>query len=428
MSAYRTTIRVFEHERLKIGDRRRGVDGAEVVFQARDFDALAFFSEKQPRPLFEIGHRSVRFSNFVGYLEVGALGIEILPKADRGVRGPAAAPWRDALLDMIAVAYGLRLFQPMDARLALRDGNLFDVYIQRFLSEVETLVHRGLVRGYRRVHENRSAFRGRLLVAENIRKNLVLAQRIFVEHEIYDHDILVNQALQAALAVLDRSSLGGSLRSRLVRARGAFPEHVSDDIDLVALDRMVLTRNTEPYAMALRLARLILEHRAPTLRAGRTQVLALLFDMNALWERYVAALLRRSAPDSVRVIEQDGRRFWKAPRARVRKVRPDILVTERAGEASLVLDTKWKVPARGNPSDDDLKQMFVYNELYACSRSLLVYPQASGAEACDGAFHSGGHACGTRFLSFFDDAGRYSRAVAIEQVLGLLQDLPARSG
>ena len=32
-----------------------------------------------------------------------------------------------------------------------------------------------------------------------------------------------------------------------------------------------------------------------------------------------------------------------------------------------------------HPSDDDLKQMFVYNELMECRRAVLIYPHVDGA-------------------------------------------------
>ena len=416
---FRTTIRVFEYERLVVGQVLTVAEGGETRFSVRQFDALARFAESSADSVLELGHRSVRFTNYVGYLQVGDLGIEVLPKGDR--HGPRDVnPWHDALLDMIGVAYGLRLLHPATADLDLRRANLLEVYVARFLDQVEALLHQGLVRGYRKVRENRTAFRGRLLVAQNIRANLVQAQRMFVEHQVYDHDTLVNQTLQAALGVLEQSNLQGGLRNRLLRVRGAFPEAVREHADVRALDRLVPTRNTERYADALEMARLILDHQTPNLRAGGSRVLALLFDMNVLWERYVATLLRRVAPDGVRVVAQDARRFWKRHGHRAKTVKPDIVVVdERDGGARVVLDTKWKVPRNGQPSDNDLKQMFVYNELYDCDRSLLVYPAAPDRIDADGTFEPAGHICGTRYVSLFD-AGRYSRSTAQAQISALV--------
>ena len=405
------TIRVFEYERLRVGQVCQAVEGGEVTFGRGEFDALVRFGDASTDRVVDVGHRWLCFRNHVGYVQVGRVGIEVLPKADRHQPGDRL-PWRDALLDMLAVVHGLRRLHATDAHLAVRPASLFETYLDHFLGLMESLLRQGLARGYRKVRENCAAFRGRLLVEEDIRRNLTQAQRVFVERQVYDHDILVNRTLKAALTVLDRTALSGPVRSRLMRVRGTFPEMVSPTVDLDALDRIVLGRSTERYGDALGMARLILGRRAPTLQVGGEPVLALLFDMSVLWERYVASLLRRAAPSGLRVRVQDSRRFWEPANSPVRTVRPDILVVDGVtGDARLVLDTKWKVPKNGRPSDDDLRQMFVYNELYGCRESLLVYPETGLSTPSRGTFTRGGHACGTHFVSLFAD-GKYSRAVA----------------
>lgn len=414
-----TTIRVFEHERLAVGQTREAVGGGVWRFDQRDFDALAGFVEATGSRLVELGHRSVRFQNYVGYLQVGALGIEVLPKADR--QGPAGAtPWRDALLDMLRVASGVRLVHPTDANQELRSWTLLDVYIDRFLSLVEALLHRGLVRGYRRVQENRPAFRGRLVVAENVRRNLVRAQMSFVEHQVYDHDVLANRVLFAALEVLGRASLRSSTRARVRRVSEGFPLCVRGEVAEEQLARLTLSRNARHYEEAVLLARLILLGRAPNLRAGAAPVLALMFDMNLLWERFVAVTLQRVAPTGLRVSTQSSRAFWKGSGGRGRTVKPDILVhAEGVARPEMVLDTKWKLPKRGKPSDADLKQMFVYNELYDAPRSLLVYPAGRGLRDDGGRFSRRRHECGVRFVRLFE-GGRYDAKTARGEIARLL--------
>ena len=39
-----------------------------------------------------------------------------------------------------------------------------------------------------------------------------------------------------------------------------------------------------------------------------------------------------------------------------------------------MIDTKWKLIYSNKPSDDDLKQMFVYNLHWKSKRSMLLYP------------------------------------------------------
>lgn len=144
--------------------------------------------------------------------------------------------------------------------------------------------------------------------------------------------------------------------------------------------------------------------------------------MNALWERYVAALLRRAAPPGLEVHAQERHTFWTARHHEARRVRPDIVVRARSpadrGKVVLVLDTKWKVPPAGIPSDDDLKQMFVYNELLGAPRSMLLYPQTSTSSTVAGAYATKLHSCEQRHVGLSD--GRTWSSSAIQQRLAQL--------
>jgi 5-methylcytosine-specific restriction enzyme subunit McrC len=51
-----------------------------------------------------------------------------------------------------------------------------------------------------------------------------------------------------------------------------------------------------------------------------------------------------------------------------------------------VIDTKWKLPERNKPSDNDLKQMFAYNHYWKCTHSLLLYPSDSTESGLKGGY------------------------------------------
>lgn len=109
-------------------------------------------------------------------------------------------------------------------------------------------------------------------------------------------------------------------------------------------------------------------------------------------ERYVSVLCRRAAPSGVHVSAQESHDFWSPVRgsdARTARVRPDVVVRSGAsdGPVRLVIDTKWKLPG-GRPGIDDLKQMFVYNELLGAPRSVLLYPTTATSTDTRGRYAS----------------------------------------
>lgn len=384
----RRTLEVFEHARIDV--EANGLTPHEL-------DTLVRWNDLFKGRYFRVGHRHLRTRHFVGFMQVGDLAIEILPKADRDAPGDAT-PWRDGLIEMLRVTGLMNLEHLPTASQALSRLSLIELIARAFLAEVERLLREGLAKSYRTVESNQPVFRGRLKVAEHLRANLVRADRVYVEHTVFDHHALINRIVLAALDALSWCALPNDLALRIEACAAQFPELAIGGIDSTAIDRVHLGRSTQRYAQALVYARLILAHQGPALRSGRERVFALLFDMNALWERFIAALLRRAAPPGVTIESQASLPFWLPRHGKRRWVRPDIIVRDVAETASLVIDTKWKVPDDNQPDDDDLKQMFVYNELLGCNHAWLLYPATAISRPTGGSFERRRHGCETHYL------------------------------
>jgi 5-methylcytosine-specific restriction enzyme subunit McrC len=393
-----TNVEIFEYQTIRVGESLRTVDGHEARLTQRHFDDLARFNDAHDRRFFTIGHRRITATQYVGYVEVGDLAIEILPKADRASVPRTTAAWRDGLLEMLAVATGLRLQSPSSASQRTRRSSLLELVVARFIEELSLLLHQGLAKGYREDEQNGSTFRGRLAMAEHLRANVARADRFYVRTQTYDVDLLLNRILGAALAEIDGLALSNSIRARVDTCRADFPEIGDLRPTTETFRRIRLGRATLRYENALHLAQMILEHNGPQLRAGATRVFALLFDMNVLWERYVAGLFRQAAGDDLEISTQERRTLWSGGLHR-RGVRPDIVVRSRtSGTVLLIADTKWKVLREGPPSDGDLQQMFIYNELLSGPRAALVYPGA-GESGVSGLYSDRLHGCETIHLT-----------------------------
>jgi 5-methylcytosine-specific restriction enzyme subunit McrC len=212
------TVQVFEHTTVHVGDAMRTPDGGSHIFTAAHHDALARFADATGDRYLSCGRRTVRFTSYVGFLQLGNLGIEVLPKADRREPG-AHGRWHRALVHMLRAVGDLGLEAPDEARLQLDPGRLFDLFISRFLDECARLLHEGLAKGYRTEEGNTSAFRGRLVVTEQVRHNAANAARFYVAAPVYDHDNLPNLALLEALRIVERLPVAsGSSPARAVCA------------------------------------------------------------------------------------------------------------------------------------------------------------------------------------------------------------------
>jgi 5-methylcytosine-specific restriction enzyme subunit McrC len=416
-------VEVFERETLRLGDLLRSSSGSAVRLGRTELDALLRFNDQTSQRYFQAGHDRITVGHHVGYVEVGRLAIEILPKADRAARASDTRPWRTGLLRMLRSATGMQLEAPDEASQRTGPSTLVELVAIRFLSEVERLLREGLARGYREDESNSTTFRGRLLFQQNLRENIARDERFYVRHVTFDADTLLNRILSETLRVLGIRRLSASTSSRVGACRASFPDVRGLRVTDATFERLPSGRSSARYHDALLLARLLLAEHAPELRAGGAPVFALLFDMEVLWERYVAAAFRKLASARWRIRTQLSRSFWQSGPSR-RRVKPDIVVEDAAtNRIVLIADTKWKVIEDCLPGNDDLKQMFVYNELFEAPRSVLLYPTVGDSRGGrEGVYAVGGHECSTAHLGLLEGAVWSERGIE-RQVGELLRKL-----
>lgn len=388
---------VYEYDRLVVGQEYASPRGETERFEAHHFSALAKYHDRTGTQAFELGHQSIRLRHHVGYLRVGPISLEVYPKLGRE---RADQDWRGLLLHMLRVVTGVRFAPQNHAPIKSRAGDLYDALLTRFLDVTHSLLREGLARSYREIEENSTAFRGRLLVGPHLRANPVRKERMFVAYEIHDADNLPNRILHRAVERIQRTTSSPDLLRQAESALTQFPDVSSApirDADWLALR---FDRRTERYREALTLARMLLRDERPDLRWGEQEVISLLFDMNALFEAYVEQALR--GVPGVRVQAQRKEQFWQPSTGPTSSVKPDLLLFEDGSEAPMVVDTKWKIPKSGRPSDEDLRQMFAYLQTFRGRQAVLVYPRASDAQCVlNGTFVAGKHPGRLAYLDLF---------------------------
>ena len=368
------TITVYEHGALYL-------DKGEDPLSLQELKALQLFYKEKDFPFYSLLHSGVRFCEYVGVIRVGKLTVEVLPKADRS---HDKAHWRAFLIDMLRSAGVFDSKAPSTAQLKIKSNSILEHYFALFITEVEQVLHHGLIKRYRKTQANNTTLKGKLLLGKHIGKNLVHQERFFVEHTVYDRAHLLNQILYKGLNVLRRHNLNPALLSRINNIYLNFPEMKDVVVDEDVFSRIVYDRKNIGYQKAIGIARLLLLNYHPDVNAGQEDVLALMFDMNLLWERFVLKALQRFKPQGLTVSGQTRKDFWKPELGRIRGMKPDIVVVD--GEKYVyVIDTKWKNIAGHAASDDDLRQMYAYGKFHDGANVCLFYPGSQNIFN-DGAF------------------------------------------
>jgi 5-methylcytosine-specific restriction enzyme subunit McrC len=172
------------------------------------------------------------------------------------------------------------------------------------------------------------------------------------------------------------------------------PAHRLPSVSKHQLDGTQFTRLNNRYIPAFNLARLFIEGSILQLAGGGHQTFAFVFDMNVLFEAFVAGFISRykhlilpAGWEGVSIlVKAKGQAYYLAERhpggVPVFLLQPDILFTRPSGSPLLILDTKYKrldeEARKRGMAESDLYQMLAYQVRMSCRRALVVYPQSSG--------------------------------------------------
>lgn len=362
-------IIVFEHQRLLVDQE------GEYYLSAGQHQALeAYYGNYSP--FFNLIRNGVQFCQYVGVLQVGDTIIEVLPKADKLTGKEAVQKWQNLLISMIRTVWGFPVKDAGTSDLKLKHNSVLDLYFELFMAEVEKLMHLGLIKKYIREERNSTALKGKLAFTKHIQKNLVHQERFYIETTSYTKQHDLHRILYAALKFVSQLNRNELLKSRIGNLLLNFPEQHSIKVNPSTFNRLQYDRKSIVYKAALEIAELLLLNYHPDISQGRKNVLALMFDMNALWEQFVLRVLRRDL-QGYNVRGQVSKRFWKSTEAIVAlssSMRPDIVLRHKENNKVFILDTKWKNLHDKGPSTDDLRQMYVYHEYFDATMVALVYP------------------------------------------------------
>ncbi|WP_189644090.1 McrC family protein, partial [Deinococcus piscis] len=265
---------------------------------------------------------------------------------------------------------------------------LFEVFLAYALAGFRRALRRGVPHAYVSVAEERAGLRGRLNLAQQVRQLPSRAHLLHVTYDEYRPDRPETRLVRSSLERIARLSAAESTR-RLARKTLQVLDGVPPSRDIRAdLGAWRLERGNTHFAPLESLVRLILFDLNPLTGGGSVRSVSVLFDMNKVYESYVAWLLRRDHPDWVIRTQVRGQALGTLHGQPVFRLRPDLHLTLPSGEV-VIADTKWKrlenAPHRAyGVSQADAYQMLAYSATFhpaglpGPQHLWLIYPRLPG--------------------------------------------------
>lgn len=327
-----------------------------------------------------ISRTHVRPRQFVGSVQVGDRLLEFLPKIEP-VKESDLPVVRQNLLQMLLVSHDLDLSHTNLAALTQTAGSWLDLLMRFFCQALAVQLRHGLVKRYRTEEDDLYVVRGRLLLEQQVCRNLIHKERIACEFDELDENHPLNQVFKWVI-----TRMLGLAHSERTRQAASELLPLFSNVSEVSVERLdtaqiVLDRSSERFRLCWELAKLFISGNTSDLYGGKQQSFALLFDMNDLFEGYIGKTLQKTLRrhrNRVR-LQHSARHLVKDKNTerRLFKLRPDIVVMDDE-TASCIVDTKWKrlkpKQRKAGVLQSDLYQMYAYAGRHECNSILLLYP------------------------------------------------------
>ncbi|WP_304948927.1 McrC family protein [Streptococcus sinensis] len=342
------------------------------------------------------GVKVIKPQNYVGVINIdNKVQIEILPKIDINDENDNDNnnELRKLFLKMLSSLKEFKGKSFKNARLNDSKLPIYEVFIQMYLDEVQELLKKGLKSDYLTIEGNLTFFKGKFLINQHLKHNIVRKDRFFMAYDEFHINRPENRLIKTTLLELNKISSNGKNQLLAKRLLTEFEmvnqsTNIDKDFSLVKKDR-----NAQFYQNLIHWSEVFLKNKSFSTFQGTQSVNALLFPMEKIFEAYIAKQLKTKCSEELKTKSSKELKTkcskWKVETQKRSKylfdvpkkfgLKPDIYMSQE-GKKSFVLDTKWKKLIEDKSknygiSQSDMYQMYAYAYKYDVENVILIYPK-----------------------------------------------------
>lgn len=327
-----------------------------------------FLEEKQLTHALDFGLEGITTCAHVGIIRFADFQLNILPK----IIGEEDSLCLENLMFMLRYTRKLEIHSMDSAEISQTKQPFLEVLIAHYANILLNALQRHIPHQYETREDNLPTVKGRILFAKNHLVNAANLARTYCQFDEFTPDNLLNQTLKFVSHALQKLTSVSQTRQKLLKINAVYEDVTLRPVAYAETQKIILNRNHTMFKEPLELAQMFLQNSTISLHNHTFTNLAILFDMDKLFEEFVATALEQAFPGQVKIqnklkiIEDiDG-----IPGTSY-TIRPDILFGK-----DTIIDTKYKrlsLP-EDKPSEADIYQMLAYNRFYNRKNIILCYP------------------------------------------------------
>ncbi|PFY80041.1 McrC family protein [Bacillus toyonensis] len=353
-------------------------DGGKTISPSQADELISFIEPQNLKGEYiSWGNKSIKFINYVGFIQCSTFSIEILPKVTIHTN---YNHMRKVLIEMLDECGYLKVKTSNMTQLELMDGSLLEIFGRIYASALYVELNKGIKMKYQQVEDNLMALKGALIIQNHIKENLSRNKKYkaYCEYEERTVDHELNQVFVAANQLLLKRIKNLETQKLLKQM-----DYILDGVMLRSFTKkqlagVKLDRTNKRFELPFLLAKQFLMNITASFSAKNETSFSLLFEMNDLFEKYIATLMKKITDYTVYEQHNEYRLLIKENNKRdIFQLKPDLVIDN--GASQIIMDTKWKSLTAGNRSGvqrEDLFQMYAYLTRYERAKTaILLYPK-----------------------------------------------------
>lgn len=320
----------------------------------------------------------IMFVNYVGFINLSNLYIEILPKVSLG--NETTDRDRARLVEMLIKCKDLPVKLDYNLQVVFKSHTLLDLFTKIFIKELGSQMNKGVYRQFRTNEDNLQVLKGKLILKDHVRSNYYNKSKAYCSYDDFTENNPLNMTFKATLKILHHNTLNSTTMSDLNKLIWQLANVNDIEINPDLLNNIQITRQNNRFEKALSIAKLIILKLYSKSSHGKNQSFSMLFEMNILFEKYIAMVTKQLYNNQITIVKtQDKGKYLLQNQhgGKAINLKPDIVI--EAPHSTIIIDTKWKnIKKREklNYALPDIYQMYAYVTSYPqAEKCILLYPR-----------------------------------------------------
>ena len=328
-----------------------------------------FLDSKKLSKALDFKLSGIKTGSYVGVIKYADFQLNIIPK----IIGDTDSVCLENLAFMLCYTRQLTIHTTGQAQLTNCQNPFLEVLIAHYADVLLKALSRQVPHSYETREENLATIKGKILFAQNIRHNFGNLARTYCQFDEFTPDNLLNQTLKFVSYALQKLTGIPQTRQKLLKISAVYDEVTLRPVAYAETQKIILNRNQTIFKEPLELAQMFLQNSTISLHNHTFTNLAILFDMNRLFEEFVYMALKHTYPQW-NIKAQNSKSIIRSIGGipdTAYTIRPDIIVN-----GNTIIDTKYKIIDLPNhkPSEADIYQMLAYSKFYGVKNIILCYP------------------------------------------------------